>query len=622
MAEDDLFDSNPASGKAEGAYNPTRAQVPSDAPTPPDMGGPPPRYSGISRSQSRARSRYGSGEVTPDDSADIVPPGLILDQTQLSVEPGQSAQFSAIIENQSTRYDHFTLQVKGIPAEWLQELPNRVDLEPDQRSGSLPITISPPKTSQSKAGPYTITVTAVSQVNPAQTTDAGLTLNVAPFAEFSSDVWPERIRSGRSVQLTITNKGNSPQNYTLRGRDPDEKVDFEFPRRQVLVEAGQAASSRIGLSARRRPWFREPTEADQASLEVVSPENKVQEHQIDLVSTPILNAWWVFPLVLLLCLGGTGAAVWQAWPTPTPTVTSPPPTESADVGGNGGGEVLPLQTSEPTPTSTPILPAPTLKFIAIPQTIKQDQSATLKWEAANLVNNDKLLLNHVPILVITNTTNVLTFTTSYTEVSPDFNTTYTLEIQRPPTLTAIISATLAITVLKRVDVTFGIFPGGGYVPLGYILNGDEFKALGVRLTIEKDELSSGCRTRNPAVGLWSDHGSAPYLTTLVPKLNPQCEDCEEIICKSLPLTIHFLRPVREASIFTLKPTNAVEVQLEGSPTSTPKNIKLETNFSSPDKNITRVDIGAEAQPPAVIKLQYFYIAKEEDTYQDCSPCNY
>jgi hypothetical protein len=93
---------------------------------------------------------------------------------------------------------------------------------------------------------------------------------------------------------------------------------------------------------------------------------------------------------------------------------------------------------------------------------------------------------------------------------------------------------------------------------------------------------------------------------------PECEECRRI-CKPVPLSINFLRPVREVTIFSLRPTNSTQVTYKNAFTDlAPKNVKLVTTFAYTDTDIATVKIGdLETQPPAVVQLEYLYISKED-----------
>jgi hypothetical protein len=240
------------------------------------------------------------------------------------------------------------------------------------------------------------------------------------------------------------------------------------------------------------------------------------------------------------------------------------------------------------PTPTPVTPI--LEFTSPDQTIVEGEYAILKWKAENVPDvflNGKLV------------------TGTQTAVNPWVTKTYYL------TSTSTLTDKIKITVLKRETITFYTFPDGAYVPAGYILNGDEFKAKGVEFTIEEEAFLAPCEdVKKPAVGVSIDSGGTPYLTTFVPKVVPACDECAPDLCESAPLSLNFLKPsVSNVTITFLHPTNSAQAIIAGDkdPKEAPQNIKLKVTF--PFTNITRIDIGLdEKQPPEVIKIEYQYIS--------------
>jgi hypothetical protein len=250
-------------------------------------------------------------------------------------------------------------------------------------------------------------------------------------------------------------------------------------------------------------------------------------------------------------------------------------------------------------------------LIPSPETIVEGESAMLEWQSGGL---DNVFLDGKQIVV-----------TGTKEVKPDVSTTYTLSGTNILTDTSsVMSTTATISVSNFIyeTITFGTFPNGNYVPIGHILNGDEFKAKGVEFTIDKvpttckkknDGDNNGKIAKKAAIGVAVDTGGTPYLTTFLPKVVPACDDCAKI-CESVPISIKFLEhlSVRDVTLTFLHPTNSVEVTYGKNITATaPLNVRLKMTFPYTNTNITKVEVGLdEKQPPQIIKIEYYYVLDE------------
>ncbi len=208
---------------------------------------------------------------------------------------------------------------------------------------------------------------------------------------------------------------------------------------------------------------------------------------------------------------------------------------------------------------------------------------------------------------------------SFRVVSPTTSVTYTL-VGSATTLTKAITESLRIEVLRRKSLAFtGLGPN-------QMLDGTELEKQGVEFSIaEKDITDETCVAQikkiKPAV-VTAGHGwQGPYLTTFVPPVFTcpgECgEDCEcQKVCKSVPLSINFLKEPTRVTLTLLNPTNSLKAFEVGAtdplPDSTNLNFRQTATFKS-DKGIDRVVVGIDKkQPPAVVQIYYEYVVEEDD----------
>jgi len=230
--------------------------------------------------------------------------GVFMEMTQLSVTPGSSTTASVIILNQGPVVDHFQVSVTGVPAGWAPALPPPIQLLPSAQQ-EMKLTIQPPRSPQSRAGRYPLTIRVASQDAPDQVAEVKVTLTVAAYSQFSSDLRPQRIRAGQPAQVTVQNQGNTQEAFTLTWQDRADELAFEPPQAQVTVAQGQAAVTGFRAVPRRRRWIGgEKTHA--VSIQVSSPAGQVQTHNSEVVSRGLIPVW-VPPLLIFLCLLLAGA---------------------------------------------------------------------------------------------------------------------------------------------------------------------------------------------------------------------------------------------------------------------------------------------------------------------------
>ncbi len=529
---------------------------------------------------------------------------LTIDQDRYEVEPGKTTSLLATLKNEDAIVHAYELKIRGdISPEWVEITPRRVNLLPEE-SSSIRVTLSPPQESATKPGDYELILVALLvDESPLEDAPAAVTLEIKSFTIVESRLEPDLIRSGQRTALAITNKGNSPQSYLLKGHGD---ANFKFLKggrksrqaRQLEVDPGQTESVDVRVDA-RRPWFRPVEEADIPELEIQIHSEDSEEPRkeaVNLIIEPRLSIWPILLLLMILCSVST-AWVWlRAGPTPTPT---PAPAPAPPV----ASQITPSPEVTATATSTPPPPDVILKFTSIPNPrIIQGECVTLTWY--NLGPLESIFLNDIDV----------TGKNSY-EDCPDATITYTLLGRRSSTDPDPKTDKSTITVDQPKPKV--IYPPA--YSSNYILNGDELAAQGVRFTIEDKLISSNCKSSRPAVGIAVNQKAGRYFTTFVPKLVPVCEDCAPELCKSVPLSIHFLEPrVKTATVYFLNPTNAHQgiittVDNSSKTVKAPQNISYYATYTKNDKTggetVERIDVGVNdpSQPPAVVRIEYEYL---------------
>jgi hypothetical protein len=188
------------------------------------------------------------------------------DDQPVNVDAGGQATFVGSVSNESAIVDSYDLSLRDLPANWWTIVPPTVYLVPlGSESGTheqdVTIRLHPPRSSEARAGFWSIELVAVSQAKKTEVGSAHATMVIAPYEAFESRLLPQRVRGKRFARydVPVLNSGNAELQVRLRGEDADGEARFAFDPPQLLIarkgDGGLGeAHSRVTASA-RRPLF-------------------------------------------------------------------------------------------------------------------------------------------------------------------------------------------------------------------------------------------------------------------------------------------------------------------------------------------------------------------------------
>ncbi len=246
---------------------------------------------------------------TPDSTrpytqlARSVAPGsgvmISVNSAQINLEPGQSTNLPITLQNQSTVVDHFKVTLTGVPENWLPEPVKEVQMMPGDQKDIF-LTIRPPRTSQSRAGRHPAKLVASSQESRSQVAEVPLTLTLAPYTTFATELFPQKVRAGKLSRLTIRNQGNAQEAYTIDLSDRADELVFTPRTAQVRVPEGQVGTVDFRAQPRQRKII--GGEQSHPFAARVSPIHGEQQSLTgEIVSRALIPAW-VPPVAITLCL--------------------------------------------------------------------------------------------------------------------------------------------------------------------------------------------------------------------------------------------------------------------------------------------------------------------------------
>jgi eukaryotic-like serine/threonine-protein kinase len=279
--------------------------------------------------------------------------GAYLEKRAFAVTPGRSEVILVYVRNLGPLADHFTVSIEGIPPAWLAQ-PGSAQLKPGQHE-TVTLTIRPPRTPESRAGTYTLKVHTASRSDPHQITTIPASLRVEAYTGFTSELQPQRIRTGKDGRITVQNHGNAPATFDVRLSDHGAALTFEPEHTQLRAEAGQTSETSFRASPRQHPLIGKEA-IHPFSAEVRAPDGSAQTHQGEVVSKGRVPVW-LPAFVALSAILVIGAGVVLPWmldllsppePKPLPSATAIVTASPAEVTETPGSS--PTVTPSPTPT--------------------------------------------------------------------------------------------------------------------------------------------------------------------------------------------------------------------------------------------------------------------------------
>jgi serine/threonine protein kinase len=235
---------------------------------------------------------------------------VILDQGQYELVPGQAKPVTVTLVNLGSTVDHLTLTTEGVPGSWVRLPDQALQLAPGMQA-EVTLTVTVPRSAESRADEYPVVVRARSRDNPADSGSASTRWIVLPFSESQLAITP-RIVDGRTrarYTVRLRNDGNAPAHYTLHGEDDLSALRYSFQQgdsgRPLLLEPGASADVQL-LAHTSQRLFGTP-QAHNLRIELKGDSQpkieRVQFNQRALLPTWVVSV--LIPLLLALC-GGIG----------------------------------------------------------------------------------------------------------------------------------------------------------------------------------------------------------------------------------------------------------------------------------------------------------------------------
>src|SRR5262245_58137431 len=183
-------------------------------------------------------------------------PTLILDASQVAVEPGSEATLGLKVRNKGTIVDHFSLEVLGPASAWTVVEPNVVRLFPGKEERAR-VRFRPPRSWKTSAGYLWVGIRAESSADDDQSAVEELELEIAPFRELSAELRPRTSRGRRKGRhrIYLHSTSNLPVDVSLSANELDGESRLRVKPDEVRLEPGRGRRASLTVRPVYTPWF-------------------------------------------------------------------------------------------------------------------------------------------------------------------------------------------------------------------------------------------------------------------------------------------------------------------------------------------------------------------------------
>ncbi len=176
-----------------------------------------------------------------------------VDDTDQAVTPGAHVQTVINVQNIGTEPDHYSIQIEGVPKEWIRLDRSEMELPPNVRSQVI-LSFKPLRQPESKPGEYPLKVRVLSTEHPTETVEVPIKLHLKSYGGFGIVLATPRVQAGVPAEIQIHNQGSAPLPLIIRGADPASYFDYEIQPASITLDAGERRTVRATMRPKRREW--------------------------------------------------------------------------------------------------------------------------------------------------------------------------------------------------------------------------------------------------------------------------------------------------------------------------------------------------------------------------------
>jgi hypothetical protein len=175
---------------------------------------------------------------------------VVIEQPQVSVAPGGTAQVDVRLVNNGSVVEGYDLTVLGAPSAWSDVAPAHVELMP-RTDITVALLFRPPSGPSAPAGRFPFAIKATSTRDGTSSSVEEGVVEVGAEVRLAAELRPSSttgFRSGR-FRLSVRNDGNSASRVRVTARDPAEVLRLQVRPDLLDVPAGGASTAEVRVRA-------------------------------------------------------------------------------------------------------------------------------------------------------------------------------------------------------------------------------------------------------------------------------------------------------------------------------------------------------------------------------------
>ncbi|MGJ3237492.1 MAG: FHA domain-containing protein [Anaerolineae bacterium] len=174
-----------------------------------------------------------------------------VDYQTLRVWPAASSSAELAITNLGTQTNHYTIQVTGIPTNWLRITRSEIELDPHETAYIL-VNVKPPRRSSTTPQSYEMMIEVQPTNQPEQTVYRALQVEINAYSGFGMALGQQAYED-EPVPIFLHNQGSGVIRISLSAKSPNNDLTFQLPSTPLELKAGQHMRVELHLDAQSAP---------------------------------------------------------------------------------------------------------------------------------------------------------------------------------------------------------------------------------------------------------------------------------------------------------------------------------------------------------------------------------
>jgi hypothetical protein len=187
------------------------------------------------------------------EEADVA---IEFDTTSIDVWPASSSSSEISITNTASETRRFTIQVSGLPSDWLRLTRSEVELLANETAYVL-VHIKPPRRPTTTPNAYMLTIEVAPLERPDLALQASLDVRVQGYRGFGMAIAPQPDPDD-PVSVFLHNQGSVPLDLRLTATNPHDALVFDLPSAPLTLTAGQRMRVDMNIAAKSPPFTGTP----------------------------------------------------------------------------------------------------------------------------------------------------------------------------------------------------------------------------------------------------------------------------------------------------------------------------------------------------------------------------